>query len=71
MYWSHSISGHSLQRPPHLVWPHIYVNATVNPVLPLTKGCLSNVASISWSIRVLLEGKYPELYFRLEHMQTC
>ena len=39
------------ERPPSLIRPQIFVTTTINVfILPLTKGHLSNVATISWQI---------------------
>ncbi len=47
IYSSPSLSGHSHQKPPSLMWPQIFAAALI---LPLTKCLLSNVATISWQI---------------------
>ncbi len=47
MYIQWSLSGHSLQWSPPLMWPQIYATATVNAVLPPNKGHLPNAATIS------------------------
>ncbi len=44
-----TVSGHSQLRPPSLRWPNVFATATVNAflLLPLTKGHLSKMATIS------------------------
>ncbi len=46
MQWSLSYSGHSHQRPPSLFWPKS-ITIKIHLGLPLTKGHLSNVATIA------------------------
>ncbi len=52
IYSGPTLSSHSQQRPPSLMWPQSFVTATMNPFtsLALTKGHLSNVATISCQI---------------------
>ncbi len=48
-YSSPSLSGHSNQRPLSM-WPKFFGTATINIVLPFTKGHLSTVAASSQQI---------------------
>ncbi len=39
-----------IQRPPSLIWPQFFAAVPIMHLLPLPKGHLSNVATMSWQI---------------------